>query len=150
MSFFSRKGAVTENKSKQANLGEESSFYYDEKEKRWVNKKAGDTSSTPTPPPAPPKASSRPETPTSSLSVNPSPFGPSRSTTLGSTLSPPPVGPVRTASAPISGPSPLGAGPPFNNAAALSGTRSSSATGSRSRARARYVDVLSQQQPGQN
>lgn len=38
-SFFSRSSTPSqEKKPVKANLGEESQFYYDEKEKRWINK----------------------------------------------------------------------------------------------------------------
>ncbi|EPQ28504.1 uncharacterized protein PFL1_03807 [Pseudozyma flocculosa PF-1] len=43
-------------KAKKAHLGEETAFYYDKELKRWVNKKAGDTSTPASPPPPPPRA----------------------------------------------------------------------------------------------
>ncbi|RUS28922.1 Sec23-binding domain of Sec16-domain-containing protein [Jimgerdemannia flammicorona] len=133
----------TETKAKKANLGEESSFYYDEKEKRWVNKKAGsDTPPVSSAPPAPPKTSSRPITPISAPPMTPTTSTPSRTGAPGGGLAPPPMGPMRTASAPVSGPPPLGIGSPLNPAD-ITASRSSSAGGNR-RARSRYVDVLNQ------
>jgi hypothetical protein len=43
----------------RAKLGDDSSFYYDQELKRWVNKKSGDT---PSPAPTPPPPPSRPQT----------------------------------------------------------------------------------------
>lgn len=44
------------NKPIRAKLGEASSFYYDPDQKRWVNKKGGDTAPTPSATPPPPKS----------------------------------------------------------------------------------------------
>ncbi|SPO25699.1 related to SEC16 - COPII vesicle coat protein required for ER transport vesicle budding [Ustilago trichophora] len=53
-------------KAKKAHLGEETSFVYDKDLKRWVNKKAGDTSSAAsTPPPPPPPARTQSASPAS-------------------------------------------------------------------------------------
>ncbi|KAG8849805.1 hypothetical protein FRB96_000628 [Tulasnella sp. 330] len=47
----------------KAKLGDDSSFYYDKELKRWVNKKAGDTTAAPaSPPPPPSRAPSRAQT----------------------------------------------------------------------------------------
>ena len=48
-------------KAVRAQLGEQSSFYYDKEQKRWVNKKAGDTGPKASTPPPPPR--SKPSTP---------------------------------------------------------------------------------------
>jgi hypothetical protein len=78
----------------KANLGDESSFYYDEKEKRWVNKNAPASESAPAPTPPPPKSamsSLGPSMPPMSRAAPP-PFSHSTPATTGnspSTASPP-------------------------------------------------------------
>ena len=123
-SWFGKKDANQPGPIK-AKLGEESSFVYDPDLKRWVNKKAGDTTA-PAPKPAPPpkrastpasQPSSTPSTPgfppsgtssappTSGLHAPPPPFGrsPTPSSVPSTSTPPPPSGPPA---------GPPGAGPP--------------------------------------
>ncbi|KAI0709341.1 Sec23-binding domain of Sec16-domain-containing protein [Earliella scabrosa] len=56
LSRFWKRSDSTSPAPVKANLGEESSFYYDKELKRWVNKTAGAEAAKPTPPPPPPRA----------------------------------------------------------------------------------------------
>ncbi|KAF9385817.1 hypothetical protein BGX21_000958, partial [Mortierella sp. AD011] len=104
----------------KANLGEESSFYFDKEQQRWVNKKAGsDNAAAAAPLPPPPMS----RTATPAAAGSPTVGGPpSRSGPPSASGTPPAVG----------GPSPVAGGPP------RPGTGSSARRGARSR----YVDVL--------
>lgn len=150
----------------KASLGEETSFYYDKEQKRWVNKKAGaddaKPSAPPPPPPraqtaspgmmasggprmtaAPPLSGSRP--PARAASVAEMASGPPPGKTIPrvrSNLVPTPEGGPSMPSSPLPGSSmlaPPGAGTP------PPGRPRSSA--SKRPARSRYVDVFNQ--PGQ-
>ncbi|KIO26250.1 hypothetical protein M407DRAFT_24465 [Tulasnella calospora MUT 4182] len=69
----------------KAKLGEESTFYYDKELKRWVNKKAGETSAAPAPlPPPPSRAPSRAQT------ASPSQMAPTTTSSLSRGATPPP------------------------------------------------------------
>ncbi|KAF8522284.1 Sec23-binding domain of Sec16-domain-containing protein [Hysterangium stoloniferum] len=138
----------------KANLGEETSFYYDKELKRWVNKKAGATPTTPTPPPPPP---SRPRT------ASPAPVGLSPSPNGSSSTPPPPPRAVSAADltgrkpprvrsnlVPKEDAAPPGSAPPlatsFNTESsgpAPGPPRTKSAAGKRN-VRSRYVDILQQ------
>ncbi|KDQ60805.1 hypothetical protein JAAARDRAFT_190947 [Jaapia argillacea MUCL 33604] len=141
----------------KANLGEETTFYYDAEQKRWVNKKAGGDASQPKPPPPPP---SRAQTaspgrsgaafPSGSSPAPPPPMRPASAIDL--TASPPRKPPMRirsnlvpngsesapTTPGPLAVPgSPL---PPPN--------RPKSQLGVKRNIRTRYVDVF--QQPAES
>ncbi|KAG0200432.1 vesicle coat component [Mortierella sp. GBA30] len=99
----------------KANLGEESSFYFDTEQKRWVNKKGGSESST--------VATALPPPPTSSTST------PAPTTGTGAGSSPVNRGPPSSG-----GPTPPAGAPP--------GPRPGAGPTARRGARSRYVDVL--------
>jgi len=110
-------------KPSKANLGEESSFYFDKEQQRWINGKEGaDTTAAPAPL-APPPMGSRTATP-----AVPSPVAPA------ATVGPP----ASRAGGPPSSGGPAGAGLPPGP------PRPAGATGTAARrgARSRYVDVL--------
>ncbi|ORY95527.1 Sec23-binding domain of Sec16-domain-containing protein [Syncephalastrum racemosum] len=141
-SIFSRSSTPSnqkeEKKAVKANLGEESSFYYDKEAGRWVNKTAGAQEEKPAPLPPPPKATpsktSSPAPPPSGTSTPPPP--PSGATTPGGG---PPGMPRATSASSLGGPStpPLSAmSPPPSG----SGRRA----GGRKPMRSRYVDVFNQ------
>ncbi|KAF9985353.1 vesicle coat component [Mortierella antarctica] len=107
----------------KANLGEESSFYFDKEQKRWVNKKGGSESSSTSEALPPPPKSGTPAAPAAAGS-GPSPVagGP----------------PVMNRGPPSSGgPVPPAGGPP--------GPRPGAGSTARRGARAKYVDVLNPQ-----
>ncbi|GES88543.1 Sec23-binding domain of Sec16-domain-containing protein [Rhizophagus clarus] len=114
---------------KAANLGEESSFYYDPVQKRWINKKAGsEPNNTLMPPPPPPQRSktTSPQPSYSMMSSNPNrqslpPMDNKNQTGLPNSATPPPP-------------------PPPNK-----GGRASSA--SMKRGVRRYVDIMNQPSP---
>ncbi|KZV90262.1 hypothetical protein EXIGLDRAFT_750750 [Exidia glandulosa HHB12029] len=143
----------------KANLGEETSFYYDKELKRWVNKKAGASAGPATPPPPPPRAQTaspsmaRPAV-TSTPPPPPGPAGgPPRIARPASVaelaLSKPPRirsnlvpddEPAGTLSVPGTPPPPSGAStPPMRPKSQASAKRS---------VRSRYVDVFAQQEGG--
>ncbi|KAI9476058.1 MAG: hypothetical protein EXX96DRAFT_286696 [Benjaminiella poitrasii] len=122
-SLFGRKEKETadEKKAIKANLGDQNNFYYDEKEKRWVNKLNDSKPAAATPPP-PPKAS----TPQPTMMTPPA-----------SGLKPNSMPPPRINSAPPVGaagepPSAFNTPPPSNRRAGAG----------RKPMRSRYVDVL--------
>ncbi|KAK4520917.1 uncharacterized protein ATC70_006800 [Mucor velutinosus] len=138
-SLFGRKEKdpnAEEKKAVKANLGEQSSFYYDEKEKRWVNK-LNDTKPASATPPPPPKAAT-PQPPASKPMVPPP----------VADLKPSSMPPPRINSAPNvpsmsgSGGLPNAAPPAFNTPQ----TSRRAAGGGRKSVRSRYVDVLSADQ----
>ncbi|KAI7851450.1 Sec23-binding domain of Sec16-domain-containing protein [Circinella umbellata] len=151
LSFFSRSSTPSnasqiEKKAVKANLGEESAFYYDEKEKRWVNKNAPATPAAPSLPP-PPKATSSPA-PTNRNTLSTPPPPPSSSSSTGGP-------PVSTASTPgqkqpllmRSGSTPpTTTTPPARSATSPPPTAPPSGGARRSRKpmRSRYVDVFNQ------
>ncbi|KZT67726.1 hypothetical protein DAEQUDRAFT_712916 [Daedalea quercina L-15889] len=134
----------------KANLGEQTSFYYDKELKRWVNKNAGPEATKSAQPPPPPRAQTT--SPGASMRVLPSgttpPPPPARPATTdpGDGMPKPPmrirsnlVPPESDSSAP---PTPMsatlpGQGPPPASRSRGAGKRP---------ARSRYVDVLAQQQ----
>ncbi|CAB4447046.1 unnamed protein product [Rhizophagus irregularis] len=111
---------------KTANLGEESSFYYDPVQKRWINKKAGNEPNNTLMPPPPPPQRSKTTSPQSSYSAMSS--NPNRQSL-------PPMDNKNLAGPPIS------ATPPPPN----KGGRASSA--SMRRGVRRYVDIMNQPPP---
>jgi hypothetical protein len=132
----------------RAKLGEESSFYYDQELKRWVNKKSpADAAKTASLGPPPKTSSSRTTTPT-----------PKTVSDTSSPLATPPKTGDRSASAPIQG----GPTPPVVNAPSQSTSdlRKSTLTGgglddllaaaptgrksTKRNARSRYVDIMNQ------
>ncbi|KAI8973399.1 Sec23-binding domain of Sec16-domain-containing protein [Mycotypha africana] len=124
------KESSDEKKPVKANLGEQSTFYYDEKEKRWVNK-LNDSKPASAPLPPPPKASTPQPTVASPMAPPPSAAKPNS------------MPPSRSQSA-LSGPPGFaggssGAVPPPSISTPPSGRR---AGGSRKPMRSRYVDVL--------
>ncbi|KAI0665169.1 Sec23-binding domain of Sec16-domain-containing protein [Cubamyces menziesii] len=60
----------------KANLGEESSFYYDKELKRWVNKNSAAEAAKPSPPPPPPRAQTASPGRSFGAMPPPSPLGP--------------------------------------------------------------------------
>ncbi|KAI9269365.1 Sec23-binding domain of Sec16-domain-containing protein [Sporodiniella umbellata] len=127
-SMFSRKesSAVDEKKPVRANLGQESSFYFDEKEQRWVNK-LNDVKPVAATPPPPPKSM----TPQPAASVQSPP------------LSKPSNVPPRVSSAPVGAPpgSPSGTPPGFSTPP-IGGSKRAGASGKKKPMRSRYVDVF--------
>ncbi|KAG9324600.1 hypothetical protein KVV02_004094 [Mortierella alpina] len=107
----------------KANLGEESSFYFDKEQKRWVNKKGGsESSSTSEALPPPPKSGTPAASAAASSGPSPVAGGP----------------PVMNRGPPSSGgPVPPAGGPP--------GPRPGAGSTARRGARAKYVDVLNPQ-----
>ncbi|KAL5511852.1 hypothetical protein ACEPAH_5070 [Sanghuangporus vaninii] len=93
--WFSRPSSVKPAPVK-ANLGEETSFYYDKELKRWVNKKAGAEPPKPAAPPPPP---SRAQTASPSRASHLASFGPPPPSPM-----PPPGRPVSAMDAGSSGP----------------------------------------------
>lgn len=153
----------------RAKLGEESSFYFDENLKRWVNKKAPLESQGPAAPPPPPKAKSKPATPSPAAAPAPVPAPGTSSAPTGmspatSQRSTPVPGPGTTrggaAPSPASAPAPPGkppGGPPAPAKPPIAGglddlLAAAPAPGrkpARRNARSRYVDIVSQQQEQQ-
>ncbi|OSC99056.1 hypothetical protein PYCCODRAFT_1438667 [Trametes coccinea BRFM310] len=145
----------------KANLGEESSFYYDKELKRWVNKNSAADASKPAPPPPPPRAQTAspgrsfgampPSSP-----VGPPPARPATAHPIDLTAEPPRrAAPPRVrsnlvptdADGPSAPPSPMppmgstpppGGGPPPASA-------SRSRPGVKRNVRSRYVDVFQQE-----
>ncbi|KAG0177208.1 vesicle coat component [Apophysomyces sp. BC1034] len=143
-SLFSRGSTPVnkdEKKAVKANLGEQNAFYYDEKEKCWVNRNA-EAAPAPTPPPPPPKATAAPMpaamtlAPSAAAAVSPPPPPPPSSSQ---------VGPERVSSAPNPVSSLPNAPPPAFNTPPPppSGGRRAGA-GGRKPMRSRYVDVFNQ------
>ncbi|RCI06391.1 vesicle coat component [Rhizopus stolonifer] len=130
-SMFSRKETpvADEKKAVKANLGQENSFYYDEKEKRWVNK-LNDTQPVAATPPPPPKSM----TPQPSSVQSPPP-------SLGSK---PSSVPPRVNSAPVGSPfgSPNGTPPGFSTPPMTGGSKRPGAGSKKKPMRSRYVDVF--------
>ncbi|CAI2177494.1 10668_t:CDS:2 [Funneliformis geosporum] len=124
--WFGRWFGKKESGGKTANLGEESSFYFDPVQKRWINKKAGsETSSASTPLPPPPQRSKT--------------TSPQRSQSLMSSNSRQSLPPIDNKN--FTGP-PISATPPPPN----KGGRASSAS-MKKRARSKYVDIMNQPPP---
>ncbi|ANB12296.1 Sec16p [Sugiyamaella lignohabitans] len=147
-------------KAVRAKLGEESSFYYDQELKRWVNKKAPLDNAKPAAPAPPPKSSkpsaaSTPGIPSPSTVATPSP------------VATPPIGGERAASAPVRappgmpGPSSLSGGPSLSASTSSSDLRKPSPSSggglddllasvpttrkpAKRSARNRYVDIMAQ------
>ncbi|PPR08071.1 hypothetical protein CVT24_010532 [Panaeolus cyanescens] len=144
-------GGETSSGPVKASLGEESAFYYDKEQKRWVNKKAGaDDTPKPTPPPPP----SRPQTaspgfsgPKAPPAAGPPP--PRSSSAIDLSTEPPTKVPMRirsnlappTESAPSTptGTRHVGDGPPPSRPRSQASKRS---------VRSRYVDVFQQEGNG--
>lgn len=143
----------------KANLGEETSFYYDKELKRWVNKKAGATAAPATPPPPPPRAQTASPSlarPAASTPPPPLPAGPPKINRPASvadlTLSSPPVGakPPRARSnlVPTDEDGAAGSlsvpGTPPPSGAATPPIRPKSQASAKRNVRSRYVDVFQQ------
>ncbi|CAG8583924.1 4204_t:CDS:2 [Dentiscutata erythropus] len=129
--FFGRFFGKKEGSGKVANLGEESSFYFDPVQQRWVNKKGGTdtpTASTP-PPPQPMRAKTTSPTPSASMM--------SSNSNLQST--PPPIT-NRQSLPPINAPGGNVSAPPLKQ-------RSVSSASTRRPIRSRYVDIMNQPPP---
>ncbi|KAA8916956.1 hypothetical protein TRICI_000923 [Trichomonascus ciferrii] len=127
-----RKGDDQQPKAVRAKLGEENSFYYDEKLKRWVNKKAPVEEQKAAAPPPPPKASKTPST-----TSTPTGFESSPNPSTGGT---PPSGgppPARPSTGPPK-PSTGGGLDDLLAAAPASGAKKHA----RRSARNRYVDIM--------
>ncbi|KAI0797906.1 Sec23-binding domain of Sec16-domain-containing protein [Abortiporus biennis] len=147
----------------KANLGEQTSFYYDENLKRWVNKNAGAQDSKPSAPPPPPRAqTASPGTASSRMygGPSPAPAPPTRPATTSIDLSdsPPRKPPIRvrsnlipsetssapatpaTATTPMNG-SPMD-GPPGLDGPPPPGARARAHA--KKNVRSRYVDVFQQ------
>nr|GAT53207.1 copII vesicle coat protein [Mycena chlorophos] len=134
----------------KANLGEETSFYYDKELKRWVNKSGGAEAAKPAAPPPPPP--SRPQTASPGLMSGPRRDGmtppPPRAASvapadLNGNGGPPSRPPTRSeirSSSPLSGP-PLSAPSPPPS-------RPKSQASSKRAIRSRYVDVFQQEGAG--
>ncbi|KAJ1967622.1 hypothetical protein IWQ62_001741 [Dispira parvispora] len=130
----------------KANLGEESSFYYDPVQKRWVNKNAAEEEQTAAaPPPPPPSTSSSatsraappgmagtagPPSPMRNYNGNNSGGGPPRAAATPPPSSSLPYNPPSGSMTPIGGPGKMG------------GVGGPSSARARRGARSRYVDIL--------
>lgn len=118
----------------KAKLGEENSFYYDEKLKRWINKKAPLDeqleASKPPPPPMKKNAVTNPSTP-----LTPKPKHGSSSLTATSASSPSPD---------IYAPTPVKKGDDIDSLLKMSGAGGPPKRGARRGPRRGYVDVMSQ------
>ncbi|KAH9946034.1 Sec23-binding domain of Sec16-domain-containing protein [Epithele typhae] len=148
----------------KANLGEQSSFYYDKELKRWVNNTGGAEAAKSSPPPPPPRAQTASPgrqlgavPPPSPLTVPPPPQRPATTQPMDPTAEPPRRPPTRMRSnlvpsdvadgtppmpsspLPTSGTPPPGAGPPTGSRRGAPGKRN---------VRSRYVDVFSQEGGG--
>ncbi|KAI8379687.1 uncharacterized protein BYT42DRAFT_336973 [Radiomyces spectabilis] len=140
-SLFSRSSGddKEEKKAVKANLGEESHFYYDEKEKRWVNKLA-DSQPAPAPPPPPPKAASTPTARALSPAAPPS-MGQATAPPSGAGLPPPPGLARATTSPGLTNSPPTAVTPTFSTPPPSGGRRTGAG---RKPMRSRYVDVFNQ------
>lgn len=137
-----RKNDDGQPKAIKAKLGEQSSFYYDENLKRWVNKKAPMEEQKSAAPPPPPKAN---RGPSSTASTPPVGNGFNNDSPPSGTGTPPPSqtgsGPPPPTSRPSTGPPKTGGGlddllsstPPTGGGGKKGGRRS---------ARNRYVDIM--------
>ncbi|KAI0748222.1 Sec23-binding domain of Sec16-domain-containing protein [Daedaleopsis nitida] len=144
----------------RANLGEQSSFYYDKELKRWVNKTVGAEAAKPSPPPPPPRAqTASPGRHLAGLQPPPSPLAPpprpATAQPIDMTSEPPRRPPTRIRSnlvpsdaegiatppspLPSSATPPPGSGPPAGRARGGAAKRN---------VRSRYVDVFSQENGG--
>ncbi|RIB01260.1 Sec23-binding domain of Sec16-domain-containing protein [Gigaspora rosea] len=129
--WFGRWFGKKEGGGKAANLGEESSFYFDPVQKRWVNKKGGtDTPTTSTPPP--PK-------PMRAKTTSPTPSAPMMNSNSNMQSTPPP-NPYRQSLPPLNATSGTVSAPPVKQ-------RSASSASTRRPIRSRYVDVMNQPPP---
>ncbi|OSX65079.1 hypothetical protein POSPLADRAFT_1178711 [Postia placenta MAD-698-R-SB12] len=142
----------------KANLGEQTSFYYDKEQKRWVNKSAASEEPKPTPLPPPPRAQTA--SPGRSLGglpsgATPPPPPPARPATANAmSAGPPQRPPMRVRSNLVPMETENGSAPPTPNSATTpppsSGTPPPGGTRSGARAkrpmRSRYVDVFQQEQ----
>ncbi|KAH9901028.1 Sec23-binding domain of Sec16-domain-containing protein [Cubamyces lactineus] len=143
----------------KANLGEESSFYYDKELKRWVNKNSAAEAAKPSPPPPPPRAQTASPGRSFGAMPPPSPLGPppARPATahpIDITGEPPRRAPpprVRSnlvpsdADGPSAPPSPMpptGTPPPLGGGPPPAGRARPAA---KRNVRSRYVDVFSQE-----
>ncbi|KAI7889323.1 Sec23-binding domain of Sec16-domain-containing protein [Mucor mucedo] len=129
-----------EKKAVKANLGEQSSFYYDEKEKRWVNKLNDAKPETTATPPPPKSATPQPSFPTNTPPPPPASAAAMMTPPTSAGLKPASMPPVRissTPNVPSTGGPPNAAPPSFSTPPA---TRRSG--GARKSMRSRYVDVL--------
>ncbi|KAI7864452.1 hypothetical protein BDF14DRAFT_1188280 [Spinellus fusiger] len=150
-SLFSRSSAPVaskeDKKAVKANLGEQNQFYYDEKEKRWVNRSA-DTKPATTSLPPPPKSVSLDSSRVSSPAMPPPPSTPSLMSNT-----PPVAAPPRMNSAPISATASPPIGSPSVGSPSMStppppmAGKRASAVGGRKPMRSRYVDVFNQAPP---
>ncbi|KAH9926213.1 Sec23-binding domain of Sec16-domain-containing protein [Fomitopsis serialis] len=136
----------------KANLGEQTSFYYDKELKRWVNKNSGAETAKPGPPPPPPRAQTT--SPGKSMRALPSGATPPPPPTRPATTDPgdgPPKPPMRIRSNLVP-PESDSSAPPTPMSATLPGQGPPPASRSRGAAkrpaRSRYVDVFAQQQQG--
>ncbi|CAG8664620.1 14935_t:CDS:2 [Cetraspora pellucida] len=124
-------GGKKEGGGKVANLGEESSFYFDPVQKRWVNKKGGtDTPTTSTPPPP---------QPTRAKTTSPTPSAPMMNSNLNMQSMPPPST-NRQSLPPLNTPGGNVSTPPVKQ-------RSVSSASTRRPIRSRYVDIMNQPPP---
>ncbi|PIL24083.1 hypothetical protein GSI_13834 [Ganoderma sinense ZZ0214-1] len=145
----------------KANLGEQSSFYFDKELGKWVNKNASATETKPAAPPPPPRAQTASPSrsmgggppPPSPLAGGPPPARPATAGAIDLTFEPPRRPPTRVRSnlvpsdatdqpsappspMPTSGTPPPGNGPPVGRARGGAAKRN---------VRSRYVDVFSQE-----
>jgi hypothetical protein len=142
-------------KAIRAKLGEESSFYFDEDLKRWVNKKAPHESQKAAVPPPPPKAKAASKTmsvPSTIPSGGPPNAIPSPSPGLASTAPSGTSTPDVPALPGIGASAKLPAKPPVATTGGLDDLLAAAPSGkkaARRNARSRYVDIVSQQQQQQ-
>ncbi|KZT09428.1 uncharacterized protein LAESUDRAFT_735142 [Laetiporus sulphureus 93-53] len=140
----------------RANLGEQTTFYYDKELKRWVNKSAGPEAAKPAPPPPPPRAqTASPGRSHASLPAGVNlPLPPARPATANAVSfgNGPPRPPMRVRSNLVPAEAENGSAPPTPASATMPTTPGvGPPPGGRSRAQAkrpvrnRYVDVFQQQ-----
>ncbi|CAG8481499.1 5347_t:CDS:2 [Ambispora gerdemannii] len=127
--WFAKKETTTGG-GKNANLGEENSFYYDPAQKRWINKNAAPDTTPANVAPPPPPSREKSTSPTHSAALIPPSNRASLPQSTGSSqvMSPPPMATTNGVLTPP---------PPSSNA----GRRS---TTSSKRHRPRYVDIMNQ------
>ncbi|CDO71219.1 hypothetical protein BN946_scf184863.g14 [Trametes cinnabarina] len=145
----------------KANLGEESSFYYDKELKRWVNKNSAGEASKPAPPPPPPRAQTAspgrsfgampPSSPVGSPPARPATAHPIDMTAEPPRRAPPPRVRSNLVPSDVDGPSappspmpPMGATPPPGGGPPPAGA-ARSRPGMKRNVRSRYVDVFQQE-----
>ncbi|KAI5122954.1 hypothetical protein M0805_006834 [Coniferiporia weirii] len=154
--WFGRSASASSPGPVKANLGEETTFYYDKDLKRWVNKKSGAETPKSTAPPPPP---SRAQTvsPSRSMSMShsgpppPSPLPPGRpQSAMDSTSAPPPRKPImRVRSNLIPEESASTSAPPtpavMSSLSAPPPTGRPRSAAAKKSVRSRYVDVFQQE-----